>query len=46
MSDFNMLFERFSSVFTAPSFLHFQSLVISLWSLPQVTGGQMSLARI
>ena len=46
MSEFNMLFESFSHVFTAPSFLHFQALMISLWSLPQVTGGQMSLARI
>lgn len=46
MSDFNMLFDSFSHVFTSPSFLHFQALMTSLWSLPQVTGGQMSLARI
>ncbi|MCA1617066.1 MAG: transposase [Acidobacteria bacterium] len=46
MSEFNMLFESFSNVFTSPSFLHFQALMISLWALPQVTGGQMSLARI
>jgi hypothetical protein len=46
MSDFNMLFESFSHVFTSPSFLHFQALMVSLWALPHVTGGQMSLARI
>lgn len=46
MSDFNMLFESFSHLFTSPSFLHFQALMISLWSLPQVTGGGMSLARL
>jgi hypothetical protein len=46
MQQFSMLFDRFRSVFTAPSFLHFQVLVISLWALPLLTGGQMSLARI
>jgi hypothetical protein len=46
MEQFTMLFENFSSVFTTPSFLHFQTLMISLWSLPQITGGQVSLARI
>ena len=46
MSEFNMLFERFSNVFTSSSFVHFQTLMISLWSLPQITGGGMSLARI
>ena len=46
MSEFNMLFESFRNVFTSPSFLHFQALMISLWSLPQITGGGMSLARI
>ena len=46
MSEFNMLFESFRNVFTRPSFLHFQALLISLWSLPQVTGRQMSGARL
>lgn len=30
MSQFSMLFDSFSCVFTAPSLLHFQTLVISL----------------
>lgn len=46
MSEFNMLFESFNSVFTSPSFHHFQAIMISLWSLPIVSNGQMSLARI
>lgn len=46
MKQFSMLFESFSQVFTAPSFLHFQALILSLWALPLITGGQMSLARI
>lgn len=46
MSQFTMLFDSFSSVFTSPSFLHFQVLVVSLWALPLLTGGRMSLARI
>jgi hypothetical protein len=46
MSQFTMLFDSFSSVFTAPSFLHFQVLVMSLWALPLITGGRISLARI
>jgi len=46
MQQFSMLFDSFSSVFTSPSFLHFQALVISLWALPLLTGGRMSLARI
>lgn len=46
MQQFIMLFEAFSQVFTAPSFRHFQALVLSLWALPLITGGPMSLARI
>jgi hypothetical protein len=46
MQQFNMLFETFGSVFTAPRFVHFQALILSLWSLPMVTGGQLSLSRI
>jgi len=46
MPEFTTLFEPFSSVFTAPSFLHFQALIMSLWSLPLVTGGHVSLSRI
>jgi len=39
-------FEAFRNVFTAPSFQHFTVLMISLWALPVVTGGPVSLARI
>ena len=39
MQQFSMLFDSFSSVFTSPSFLHFQVLVTSLWALPLLTGG-------
>lgn len=39
-------FEAFRNVFTAPSFQHFTVLMISLWALPLVTGGPVSLARI
>jgi hypothetical protein len=39
-------FEAFRNVFTAPSFQHFTVLMISRWSLPLVTGGPVSLARI
>lgn len=46
MPQFNMLFESFSSVFTAPSFVHFQALMLSLWALPLVTSGTLSLSRI
>jgi hypothetical protein len=46
MNEFNMLFESFRSVFTAPSFIHFQVLMVSLWALPLITGGPVSLARI
>jgi len=46
MQQFTMLFESFEHVFTAPSFLHFQALILSLWALPLITGGPMSLARI
>lgn len=46
MHQFNMLFESFSSVFTAPGFVHFQALILSLWSLPLGTGGPLSLSRI
>jgi len=46
MHQFITLFESFSPVFTAPSFLHFQTLMVSLWALPLLTGGRMSLARI
>ncbi|MBA3441421.1 MAG: transposase [Pyrinomonadaceae bacterium] len=46
MPQFTMLFEPFSSVFTAPSFLHFQALILSLWALPLVTSGPLSLSRI
>ena len=46
MNEFNMLFEAFRTVFTAPSFFHFQALMISLWALPLITGGQVSVARI
>ena len=46
MQQFTMLFESFDQVFTAPSFLHFQALILSLWALPLITGGPMSLARI
>lgn len=45
MSNFNMLFESFSNFLTGPGFLHFQAPMTSLWSLPVVTGGQMSFAR-
>jgi hypothetical protein len=41
-----MLFESFSSVFTAPSFVHFQALILSLWALPLITSGPLSLSRI
>ena len=46
MPQFTTLFDSFSPVFTAPSFLHFQTLVLSLWALPLLTGGRMSVARI
>jgi len=46
MPQFTTLFESFIPVFTAPSFLHFQALMMSLWCLPLLTGGRMSLARI
>ena len=46
MPQFTMLFDSFSSVFTSPSFLHFQVLITSLWALPLLIGGRMSLARI
>jgi len=46
MNEFNMLFESFRSVFTAPSLIHFQVLMVSLWALPLITGGRVSLARI
>jgi hypothetical protein len=32
VSEFNILFESFNSVFTSPGFHHFQILMISLWS--------------
>ena len=46
MQQFTTLFDSFIPVFTAPSFLHFQTLMISLWCLPLLTGGRMSLVRI
>ena len=46
MSQFITLFDSFRPVFTAPSFLHFQRLMVSLWALPLLTGGRLSLARI
>jgi len=46
MPQFTTLFESFIPLFTAPSFLHFQTLMVSLWALPLLTGGRMSLVRI
>lgn len=46
MNEFITLFDNFRAVFTAPSFLHFQAVVLSLWALPLLTDGQVSLARI
>jgi len=39
MNEFNTLFESFRSIFTAPSFLHSQAIILSLWALPIATGG-------
>jgi hypothetical protein len=46
MKEFNTLFETFRVVFTAPSYLHFQAIIMSLWALPTITGGTVSIARI
>ncbi|MBV9481701.1 MAG: transposase [Acidobacteria bacterium] len=46
MQQFTTLFDSFIPVFTAPSFLHFQTLMVSLWCLPLLTGGRMSLVRV
>lgn len=40
------LLDTFRNVFTEPSFRHFTLLMLSLWALPVVTGGPVSLVRM
>lgn len=46
MNEFSTLFDNFRCVLTAPSFVHFQAIIVSLWALPTITGGPVSIARI
>jgi len=46
MNEILSLLEPMRKSFSSPSFLHFQALIACLWSLPPITGGNLSLVRI